>query len=57
MDLKARASGRKSHAREILLLSGQAEQQLMIEDNNLNFQIQLEDVLISLKQIIKRSKG
>jgi DNA polymerase-3 subunit delta' len=56
MDLKARESGRKSHAREILLLSGQAEHQLMIEENNLNFQIQLEDVLILLKQIIKRSK-
>ena len=48
--------GRKSQARQILTLSGQAERQLMIEDNNLNFQIQLEDVLISLKQIIKRSK-
>jgi len=55
-NLQARPVGRKSHAREILLLSGQAERQLMIEDNNLNFQIQLEDVLISLKQIIKRSK-
>ena len=55
-NLEAGIIGRKSQARQILTLSGQAERQLMIEDNNLNFQIQLEDVLISLKQIIKRSK-
>jgi len=56
-NLEAGIIGRKSQARQILTLSGQAERQLMIEDNNLNFQIQLEDVLISLKQIIKRSKA
>lgn len=55
-DLQARGAGRKSLARAIITLSGRTERQLMIEDNNLNFQIQLEDVLISLKQIIKRSK-
>ena len=55
-NLEAGVIGRKFQARQILTLSGQAERQLMIEDNNLNFQIQLEDVLISLKQIIKRSK-
>jgi len=50
------ADSRKLAAREMLSLSGLAERQLMTEENNLNFQIQLEDVLISLKQIIKRSK-
>ncbi|RLA14341.1 MAG: hypothetical protein DRQ59_03355 [Gammaproteobacteria bacterium] len=46
----------KLAAQEVLALSSQINRQLMIEENNLNFQIQLEDVLISLKQIIKRSK-
>lgn len=55
-NFEAGINGKKSQARQILTLSGQAERQLMIEDNNLNFQIQLEDVLISMKQIIKRSK-
>ena len=55
-NLQAGSPGRKFQAREILALSGRAELQLMVEDNNLNLQIQLEDVLISLKQIIKRSK-
>jgi len=47
---------RKYDARAMIELSGHAERQLMVEDNNLNLQIQLEDVLISLKRIIKRSK-
>ena len=47
---------KKVAAQEALALSTQIDRQLMIEENNLNFQIQLEDVLISLKQIIKRSK-
>jgi len=46
----------KLAAQEVLALSSQINRQLMVEENNLNFQIQLEDVLISLKQIIKRSK-
>ena len=46
----------KLAAQGVLALSSQIDRQLMIEENNLNFQIQLEDVLISLKQIIKRSK-
>jgi len=46
----------KLSAQGVLALSTQIDRQLMIEENNLNFQIQLEDVLISLKQIIKRSK-
>ena len=55
-DLQGTTISRKFQAREALALSAQAESQLMVEDNNLNLQIQLEDVLISLKQIIKRSK-
>ena len=54
-DFQIRNTGRKTDARDMIELSRQAESQLMVEDNNLNFQIQLEDVLISLKQIIKRS--
>lgn len=56
VSLQAQKTASKAGAREIFALSGQAERQLMIEENNLNFQIQLEDLLISLKQIIKRSK-
>jgi hypothetical protein len=47
----------KEVAKSAIALSGQVNRQLMIEENNLNFQLQLEDVLILLKQIIKRSKG
>jgi hypothetical protein len=46
----------KEAARSAIALSGQVNQQLMVEENNLNFQLQLEDVLISLKHIVKRSK-
>ena len=46
----------KEAAQNAIALSGQVNQQLMVEENNLNFQLQLEDVLISLKQIVKRSK-
>ena len=56
-NLQVQATGRKNEARDMIELSGQAEKQLMVEDNNLKLQIQLEDVLISLKHIIKRSKG
>lgn len=45
----------KRAGQEILALSTQSEQQLMVEENNLNLQLQLEDVLISLKRIIVRS--
>ena len=41
-------------ARELLALKATAEHQLLVEENNLDFQIQLEDVLISLKQILTR---
>jgi DNA polymerase-3 subunit delta' len=43
---------RKKAGQQILALSTQVEQQLMVEENNLNLQLQLEDVLISLKRII-----
>jgi len=46
----------KGAAQNAITLSGQVHRQLMVEENNLNFQLQLEDVLISLKQIIKWSK-
>jgi len=55
-NLQAGTSGRKSSAREIFALSARAERQLMVEDNNLNLQIQLEDVLISLKQILNGAR-
>ena len=42
----------KKAGQQILALSKQLEQQLMVEENNLNLQIQLEDVLISLRQIL-----
>ena len=42
----------KRAAQKMLELSTQFEQQLMVEENNLNLQLQLEDVLISLKRII-----
>lgn len=42
----------KRAGRQIITLATQVEQQLMVEDNNLNLQLQLEDVLISLKRII-----
>ncbi|MFT5658795.1 MAG: DNA polymerase III delta' subunit [Gammaproteobacteria bacterium] len=45
----------KIAGQKILTLAIQVERQLMVEDNNLNLQLQLEDVLISLKRIILRS--
>jgi DNA polymerase-3 subunit delta' len=43
-----------SKARQLLDLRARAQRQLLVEENNLDFQIQLEDVLISLKQILTR---
>ena len=52
---RAAASGAAPEkARQLLELRAQAGRQLLIEENNLDFQIQLEDVLISLKQILTR---
>lgn len=42
----------KGAAQAMTSLLTQTERQLMIEDNNLDLQLQLEDVLISVKQII-----
>lgn len=42
----------KGAAQSMTGILTQAENQLMIEDNNLDLQLQLEDVLISVKQII-----
>jgi hypothetical protein len=44
----------KGRARRLLDLRARAQRQLQVEENNLDFQIQLEDVLISLKQILTR---
>ena len=41
-------------ARELLRLQQRAGPQLRVEENNLDFQLQLEDVLISLKRIVTR---
>lgn len=45
----------KKAGQQILALTTQVDQQLRVEDNNLNIQLQLEDLLISLKRIILRS--
>lgn len=45
----------KKRAQTMLDLMQQSEQQLMIEDNNLDRRLQLEDVLISVRQIITRN--
>ena len=44
----------RTRAQELLDLQRRAQQQLQVEENNLDFQLQLEDVLISLKQILTR---
>jgi DNA polymerase-3 subunit delta' len=44
----------RTRAQELLDLQRRAQQQLQVEENNLDFQLQLEDVLISLKQIVTR---
>jgi len=45
----------KNAAQEMIALLSQAGRQLMTEENNLDIKLQLEDVLISVKQIINRS--
>ena len=42
----------RNKAQGLLDLQRRAQQQLQVEENNLDFQLQLEDVLISLKQIL-----
>lgn len=51
---QAQATPDRKRARRLLDLRARAQRQLQVEENNLDFQIQLEDVLISLKQILTR---
>ena len=51
---QSKAAENRARARDLLDLQRRAQQQLQVEENNLDFQLQLEDVLISLKQIITR---
>ncbi len=44
----------RERARALMDLQLRARQQLRVEENNLDLQLQLEDVLISLKQILSR---
>ena len=44
----------REKAQGLLDLQRRAQHQLQVEENNLDFQLQLEDVLISLKQILTR---
>ncbi|MCP3687134.1 MAG: hypothetical protein GY784_01860 [Gammaproteobacteria bacterium] len=46
---------KKTSAQAMIDLLKRSEQQLMVEENNLDLQLQLEDVLISVKQIITSS--
>ena len=53
-DANARDGADRQRAQQLLDLRQRAQKQLRIEENNLDLQLQLEDVLISLKQILKR---
>jgi DNA polymerase-3 subunit delta' len=53
-NVQGRSFADRSRARDLLDLQRRAQQQLQVEENNLDFQLQLEDVLISLKQILTR---
>ena len=48
------SSSDKQRLAALLNLQRHAQHVLQVEENNLNLQLQLEDVLISMKQIIKR---
>lgn len=54
--LAASKTMNKAAAQSMLQLDSQMQRQLAIEENNLDLQLQLEDVLISLKQVILRSR-
>lgn len=56
LDLSARPAGAEDRvsAQALTRLQLQAQSQLLVEENNLDLQLQLEDVLISLKQILTR---
>jgi len=53
-EANASAGEDRGRAQRLLELRQRAQQQLQVEENNLDFQLQLEDVLISLKQILTR---
>ena len=50
----AQAGADPVSARELLRLQRRAGTRLQVDENNLDFQLQLEDVLISLKRIVTR---
>ena len=53
-DANPRPGANRRSAQELLDLRLRAQFQLRVEENNLDLQLQLEDVLISLKQILTR---
>ncbi len=53
-DANTRPGADRPRAQQLLDLRLRAQSQLRIEENNLDLQLQLEDVLISLKQILTR---
>ena len=53
-DANPKSGTDRPRAQQLLDLRQRAQNQLRVEENNLDFQLQLEDVLISLKQILTR---
>ena len=53
-DANLKPGADRPRAQQLLDLRLRAQNQLRVEENNLDFQLQLEDVLISLKQILTR---
>ena len=53
-DATSRPGADRQSAQALLDLQIRAQYQLRVEENNLDLQLQLEDVLISLKQILTR---
>ena len=53
-DAQSRSGADRRSAQALLDLRQRAQYQLQVEENNLDLQLQLEDVLISLKQILSR---
>lgn len=53
-DANPSGTGDRAKAQQLMDLRLRAQNQLRIEENNLDLQLQLEDVLISLKQILTR---
>ena len=53
-DARSQPGANRQNAQALLDLQLRAQYQLQVEENNLDIQLQLEDVLISLKQILTR---